>query len=1175
MSTPRASRLPAPLRRAIDGFRRRWRAIHAETGLFITVGVLGAALGLAVLADRLLRLSPTLRGIALVVIALATVFCLARWVVWPVIRRMRDRDAAAKLGHHFPKVEEDLVSAVELSSPDLNEQGISHGLVVSALDQITERAHDVDYKVAVSLRPLLKTGGLVLAVLALLLVGYQLQREAVRNALARLFRPSADVPYFSYTKLAVEPGDCVVRIGDSVDIVATTTGRVAGVARLSGRKGDGTKPTDRVYARLACDGGVGLWPSGPLFSDLTYRIAAGDAISGWHRIRVVPPPTVSGKRAALTLPKYAGSRTQAVEKLEGPLQVVEGTEVVIRAVAADRGQDPKLRCSGSMAGDGRTLAMAPDAAGILASASFLPRKSAEYVITLRDGYGLTNRTPESVFVKVVPDRVPIVSVPKPGRDLLALGADIIKIEAAARDEFGLRGLRLTYRVIKREGGEETADRWQKIELAAGGPDKPDLAGKTELNLEQMGIVPGDVVEYKAEAADYLDDALFRRGFSPVYRVTVLTEMEHLERVLARLKELELELLRRAAGQLGQGGEADRLGKAAGEGKDVGDATRAAQDRELDEARGTEHLARKLERLIPDLARNPATPTDMLTEMERLGRGTRSVARDQMTKAADEFGKAGDAAQGQPGKGEDGKGQPGKGQPGQPQPGQPPSQMMSAMHQAGRQAREAARRLEQLARVASRLQRRTLLEKLATEAEALAARQRGLKDNLVPIARKTIGVDAADIPKAFNRSLKRIVTAQSQIQGDVVTLGKEIEKAAASLGFTNPNDAKTAEDAKKKLDDDKIPERAGEIAKHIEANALFSQVPAQETVAQSLLDVADILRRGVGTDLAGMIMKELEEFIRRQKEINGDIELAIKKDKAAFRPPQLGNKQGMLQRDVKEQASALHWLARDIGLFDSKTARKLDAAAKEMGLGSTDLYRQALPEGLEHGKKALALLEDAREEFGDEMQQMQQAAMNAQMMQAMLLLQRCLLGQKRVNTTTKLAENLRLREHEHFDNMVVALSRNQSKVRSDATRLQKLIAQFRQAAEIVGKSAGKMKVSRIALGAGDTGKETREVQRQALLLLEALIREGMGGGGGGGGRMQAMMGMMGGGGGGYDGGTNAPVMPATTDEAKHEDWRKVRSRFDEHLGAAFEARVPTKYRGVMDAYFDRLRKEPVR
>jgi hypothetical protein len=78
------------------------------------------------------------------------------------------------------------------------------------------------------------------------------------------------------------------------------------------------------------------------------------------------------------------------------------------------------------------------------------------------------------------------------------------------------------------------------------------------------------------------------------------------------------------------------------------------------------------------------------------------------------------------------------------------------------------------------------------------------------------------------------------------------------------------------------------------------------------------------------------------------------------------------------------------------------------------------------------------------------------------------------------------------------------------------------------------------------------------------------------RAQSMMQMMAGGSpGGFAGGTNAPILPSNPNEAKNESWRRSRSRFDEQLGAAFEASFPTQYRDLLNAYFDRLRKEPVR
>ncbi|MBM4034486.1 MAG: hypothetical protein FJ291_22300 [Planctomycetes bacterium] len=1217
MTARAKSRLPDALRRLIDSYRRRWRVVYTHTGLLITVAVLATGVGAAIAADRLFRLAPVPRAVALGAILLSCAVCLARWVVWPAVRRMRDADTAARLGHHFPKVEEDLVTAVELSSETFDERGISHGLVESALRQITQRSSTVDYKAAVPARPLLKAGAVAVVLLAVLFAAYQVSPEAIRNALARLFRPAAGVPYFSYTNLKIEPGDRVVRVGDAVDITITTTGRPASSASLEGRKGDGAEAADRLSLALTLsplplgegkgegvgvgagaargaltppsprgrggrEGSAAQWNTGPLFKDLRYRVSAGDALSPWHHIRVVAPPSLSKKSAVLILPKYAGSVRRTVETVEGSLQVVEGTEVVIRCMPVARGPEPELQCAGELRVGGESFPLAPEGAGVLASKPFLPRKNAECVITLRDGYGLTNRSPETLAIKVVADRPPAVSVARPGRDLLVLPGEKVPLEAAARDEFGVRSLVLAHRAIKAKEAADASERWQRRTLKEGSPTASELVAAEEMVIDQLGLVPGDILEYKAEAADYADDAVLRRGVSPLYRIVVLSEIEHLERILTRLKELQLEMMRRAATQRAQSGQADKLasakeaadregkeptakGKEADTGgkepdkggkeadKTAREGARQAHERQAEETRGTDHLARKLERLIPEMARNPATPTDMMAQMEQLGRGVRQTANTQMQNAADQFAKA---AQGQ-----------------QSQQGEP-----SPLRIAQGQTDEAARRLEQLAQLAERLQRRGLLEKLAAEAEALAARQREIKDNLVPLAKESLGTDPKNMGDEQKAKLQRITAAQRAIKEGVDNLGKEIEKAAGALAFSNPSDGATAEEAKAKLDDDKVSERAGTIARRLGENALFSQVPEQEKVATSLLAVAAILRRR--SEELEAFMKELEEFIRRQKAINTGIEGAIKKVEKARRPAELGSDQAVLQRDVSEQASALHWLANEIAMFRSQAAAKLDAAAKEMGEGATDLYAVALPEGLEHGKRALALLEDAREKLTQEMQQMQQAAMSAQMMRALLLLQRCLVGQKRVNTGTIQADAIRAREPDAFESQTAALTKRQSNVHLDATKLEKLLGQFPAAAELVNKSGEKMNVSRIALAGSDTGKETREVQRMALALLEQLLKECQGGMCGAmgammGARAQAMMQMMGGSGGGFDGGSNAPVMPANPAEAKGEDWRRVRSRFDEQLGAAFEGTLPAQYRDLLNSYFDRLRKEPIR
>jgi len=64
-------------------------------------------------------------------------------------------------------------------------------------------------------------------------------------------------------------------------------------------------------------------------------------------------------------------------------------------------------------------------------------------------------------------------------------------------------------------------------------------------------------------------------------------------------------------------------------------------------------------------------------------------------------------------------------------------------------------------------------------------------------------------------------------------------------------------------------------------------------------------------------------------------------------------------------------------------------------------------------------------------------------------------------------------------------------------------------------------------------------------------------------------------GGFAGGTNAPVLPATLREAEDSEWRRVRSRFEEYLSEGAEEQCPVQFRDLLNAYFDRLRKEPLR
>ena len=268
---------------------------------------------------------------------------LGRWVIWPIVRRITDRHAAVRVGRHFPEMQEDLVSAVELSADTrTGPDEMSHGLVVSVLERIAGRAAGkVDPRVAVSLKPMLLTALGFAVVAGLFAAAYFVRPESVQNALARLFQPTQSIPYFSYTRMEVSPGNQVIRRGDAADVLVVLYDRVPESVRLEARAGD-----TPVRATLPCTNDRAEWKSGALFDDFTYRVVAGDALSDWYRIRVVLPPALHSKSAVVTDPPYAGGDRNVLDDFQGTLDLVEGQTVVLRGQAGGPRAGRRVRLPG-------------------------------------------------------------------------------------------------------------------------------------------------------------------------------------------------------------------------------------------------------------------------------------------------------------------------------------------------------------------------------------------------------------------------------------------------------------------------------------------------------------------------------------------------------------------------------------------------------------------------------------------------------------------------------------------------------------------------------------------------------------------------------------------------------------------------------------------------------------
>ena len=293
---------------------------------------------------------------------------------------------------------------------------------------------------------------------------------------------------------------------------------------------------------------------------------------------------------------------------------------------------------------------------------------------------------------------------------------------------------------------------------------------------------------------------------------------------------------------------------------------------------------------------------------------------------------------------------------------------------------------------------------------------------------------------------------------------------------------------------------------------------------------------------------------------------------------LGEREGMLGQDVSEHSLAMRDLFKELGLFKIETADKLDQASAEMGLAAQDLPVPSLPQGLDHGKKALELLEEASKSLAEDEQQMEEQEKNDEEMslEEMMELAKIIGQMKTLHADTSAADHARMQAPSAFPERVMSLARHQGRIRYDTTKItRKAQAKQSRVAQTLELAGAKMDLSHTALESGDAGAETRKNQSAAIQILEAVLKEqeekNSGRSSQESSAMQAMHTLsQANHGGGFHGGSNGPLEPARLDTASYQT--STQQKYDDKLAAGFESEFPPEFRGLLNSYFDQVRKE---
>lgn len=504
MITSKLNGLKSQLRRLRDARDRvRLGIALSETALCIL-----AALAAWFLIDYTFRLDPIHRLLMIAISIPAIVYGLSR-----AFTTLRGWGASlietAISVEHRHGIDGDLVAALQF------EQGESIGsseLQSAVVDYVAELKNEIDFFDGFNTRPLRdRLIGLGLAMLVAVGVCVAAPQHVSiffqRLAMSHVQYPTKTritqvavnghiVPLFG----TAEPA--TVGYGNRLDLRITLDGVLPQACRLVLTDENGSV-TEAEIAPHATSENEFQYTVERLIQPIRYQVFAGDATSPEHSVEITPLPVLKVELAA-TPPPYAQNIQLSSRSNSTHLAVLAGSKVTMNVLADRPLEAPKLLLRRAASEIETTLVPLPS----LENAWTLPQsidalrdvqETVSYELTAMDEHGLSPSSPVRGTIRVVPDRLPSVTLQTIHHIVLPTASPIVRYRAS--DDFGLA--RLTFQLEIRRG--DTAPRVVDIPLkqfAADTPPQRTFEGEFPLDLSPWNLEVGDQVKVTLLATDF-------------------------------------------------------------------------------------------------------------------------------------------------------------------------------------------------------------------------------------------------------------------------------------------------------------------------------------------------------------------------------------------------------------------------------------------------------------------------------------------------------------------------------------------------------------------------------------------------------------------------------------------------------------------------------------------------
>ncbi len=471
-------------------------------------------------------------------------------------------DMALAVEKEFPQLNDSLISTVQLTRMMADDSTVSGTMVEEVARHAYQQTAALDFSRVVKferIRPIL-VGAATAVAFFLVLCAIPATRPYMSTGLIRLINPLSRhaYPVRTFIEVTVDGkrgAEKIIPRNDGTSIIAEVTGDLPSQAYIRFDHGKGFGKPEPITGKTKTNEQTGekvkefQYDYNPVISSFSFVIEAGDNFTDAYTIRAVDRPELNDMKVVYELPSYITDK-KGEPKRERSLRQVAGTKAHLsgefnKPMKAFEGATIKIGDA-----DAKPMELSPDKTRFAYTIDM--NDSKDYEIFLHDQDGLDNSHNKIRHkIWVLPDALPRVAWHHPAADLEVSPTATVALGMGLEDDWGLKKAGIKFKRYKGAapaaagapvlGAKNAAPAGQ----AAVDTNSPGIEGGFELpepqpgafnrsaqkleiakdwSLAEMGLEPGDVVEYWAEAYDYCPT--LRKGTEPqIYRLRVLSAEE--------------------------------------------------------------------------------------------------------------------------------------------------------------------------------------------------------------------------------------------------------------------------------------------------------------------------------------------------------------------------------------------------------------------------------------------------------------------------------------------------------------------------------------------------------------------------------------------------------------------------------------------------------------------------